>query len=241
MLVVKPYRTPIFHLNEDLINFILKNVGEDLQEGDVLAITSKIVSLWKNRIVPFDSCTKEELIKKESDVYLGQNNYNGHLTIKENQLIPAAGIDESNCSGQFWILFPEEPFKVAQAILNELKKQLNLKKLGVLITDSKTTPLRRGVTGTALSYAGFRGVENKISQPDLFGRPLVMTQINVADALAVSAVFMMGEGNESCPLATIKTSVSFCENLDSNELKIPPTEDLYAPLFSPFLKKLSDS
>ena len=107
--------------------------------------------------------------------------------------------------------------------------------LGVIITDSHTTPLRRGVTGVALAYAGIRGVKNFVGQPDLFGRLLQMTHINVVDALATASVLVMGESNERCPLAVLEYSrVEFTDQSDPRELQISLEDDLYGPI----LKKL---
>ena len=102
-------------------------------------------------------------------------------------------------------------------------------------------PLRRGVLGAALAYYGFKGVESKIGTKDLFGRELKMTQINVADALAVSATLTMGEGKEGCPLAVIKAPVKFADLSDNSELQIPLEEDLYKPLLEKSLKVKSKS
>ena len=94
-------------------------------------------------------------------------------------------------------------------------------------------PLRVGTVGVALSYSGFKGVKNLIGKKDLFGRPLKMTRMNLADALAVSAVLLMGEGAECCPLAVIqKAPVIWTQKTDCEEIQIPLKDDLYYPLFS---------
>jgi F420-0:gamma-glutamyl ligase len=230
MLEVKAYSTRIFGLGENLIEFIINEMGEEIQEGHILVVTSKIVSLWLNRVIPKHLISKEALIREEADQYLGCTEYGVHLTIKENQLFPSSGIDESNCQGDYWILFPKDPYKVAEKILEEVKTRLKFNRLGIIMTDSKTTPLRRGVTGTALAYAGFQGVINKKGSLDLFDRPLKVTEINQADALASAAVLLMGEGAEGKPLALIKIEVSF-KKVSAKEIQIAPKEDLYAPLF----------
>ncbi len=71
-----------------------------------------------------------------------------------------------------------------------------------------------------------------IDQPDLFGRHMKMTMVNVADALAAAATLMMGETNECKPLAILKREgLHFTESTDVNELKMALEEDLYSPLF----------
>ena len=95
----------------------------------------------------------------------------------------------------------DEETKILAKIQVDNMLHFGWKNFGVLITDSHTTPLRRGVTGIALSYWGFSGVQNKVGTPDLFGRTLKMTHVNLADAFAAAAVLVMGESNESTPVA----------------------------------------
>jgi F420-0:gamma-glutamyl ligase len=93
-------------------------------------------------------------------------------------------------------------------------------------------PLRAGVVGVALGYAGFRGLREYRGEPDIFGYPLKVTRTNIADGLATAAVLMMGEGNEQQPLATIRHArVQFSDRTDRRELSIAISDDLYAPLF----------
>jgi len=117
-------------------------------------------------------------------------------------------------------------------------KKFGLKQLGVIITDSRTMPLRAGVTGVAIGYAGFRGVRDYRGKPDLFGRLLHVSRTDVADSLATAAVLLMGEAKECQPLATIEDApVEFCERIDRNELKISLEDDMYRPLFTHLPKK----
>jgi dihydrofolate synthase / folylpolyglutamate synthase len=236
-LSVRPIQTPILRLGDALLPFIVSAVEgagvtkEDL-EGSILGVTSKIVSLAQRRIVPKSSISKKELVERESDHFLGEVGYGVFLTIKHGLFIPSAGIDESNAEGDFFILYPVDPFFDARVIRDGLVQHWDLKHFGVILTDSKTTPLRAGVTGASLAYSGFSGIDSKVGAPDLFGRTLKMTRINVADALASAAVFCMGEGNESQPLALLKTKVQFYDHgiVDPKECEIPIEEDLYAPV-----------
>ena len=236
MLQVKAIATSIYHLGDDFKSFLIENIKGLLKERDILAVTSKIVSLSENRIISKTALAKKDLICQEADHYLGEIEYGCHLTIKQNLLIPSAGVDESNAEGDYYILYPSDPFLSAKKIHSLIQKELGLKQFGVLLTDSHTMPLRRGVLGAALAYYGFRGVDSKIGTKDLFGQELKMTQINIADALAVAATLTMGEGKEGCPLAIIKTPVKFADLSDNSELQIPLEEDLYRPLLEKNLK-----
>ena len=105
------------------------------------------------------------------------------------------------------------------------------------MTDSKTMPLRWGVTGTAVAHCGFEALIDEIGTPDIFGKKLEMTQLNVAEAIAIAAVFEMGEGDEQQPLAVvsdIQQRVKFQDRPPTAEelsnLVIDPEDDVYAPV-----------
>ena len=144
----------------------------------------------------------------------------------------SAGIDESNAKGKL-ILLPKDSFKTARNFRNTLRQKYGVKELGVLITDSRTIPLRAGVTGVAVGYAGFHGIKDYRGTPDIFGRKFKFSQTNIADGLAAAAVLVMGEGNEQQPLAMIERApVEFCDSVNRAELRIDIQEDMYRPLFS---------
>lgn len=231
-LSVSPVETRIFHAGENLGEFILQAIREKPAEKSILAITSKIVSLAENRLVPHAGTEKGQLIRQESDHYLGEIGYGCHLTVKHGLFIASAGIDESNSERGDYILYPEDPFRSAQKLWQALKEVWNLKELGIIITDSHTTPLRRGVTGISLSHWGFKAVKSMVGCEDLFGRKLQYTSVNAADGLAAAATLMMGEGREARPLCWLQgAEVEFAEEIHPSEVRIPLQEDLYYPLF----------
>lgn len=229
---VRAIRTELYRSDQDLGDFLIQSLQSlEPRDGWIIAVTSKIVSLSENRLVPRHSTSKAELVQRESDVYLGEIAYDCHLTIKHGLLIPSAGIDESNSESGSYILYPKDPFASAKKLHTHLCSSFSLAKLGVIITDSHTTPLRRGVTGISLAYWGIRGIANLMGHPDLFGKPLRMTSVNVVDALAGAAVFAMGEANDQRPLAIIDgVEAEFTDHMDSQEVAIPLEEDLYAPI-----------
>ena len=209
----------------------------DLSEQTILVITSKIISLCQNRLIPKTRISKEALVRQEADAILqtSENPYGLYLTLKENLLIPSAGIDESN-GDKVYILYPKDVQKTAIHLWNYLREKHTLNHLGILITDSHTTPMRRGVTGVALGWCGFEPLYSYVGKPDLYGEPLRVTHINLLDALATSAVLVMGEGNEQTPLAMINEApkISFLNRSptlkEEQDIIISMEEDLYAPL-----------
>ena len=205
-----------------------------MQPGDVLVVTSKIVSIDENRIVARESITKYDLIRREADRYLGPGLCGVEITIKEGLLLPSSGIDESNSESDAYLLYPSSPQQSAERLHKHLAKVMGFANFGVILSDSRSLPLRRGVTGVALSYWGFEGVQSRVGEPDLFGRNLKATHINVVDTLASMAVLSMGEGAESQPLAVVRgiPGLKFIDGNDMNFLRLNPDQDLFQPLWS---------
>jgi len=206
-------------------------------ENSVLAITSKIVSICEGRVAPISGTSKHALVAEEADYFLppSASRYDVSLTIKRNLVIPNAGIDASNGNG-YYVLWPRDPQQTANEVRAYLRSRFSCRRAGVIITDSKTSPLRWGVTGVAIAHSGFLALNDRVGTADIFGRPLEMTKVNVADGLAAAAVLVMGEADEQTPLAVISDVpfVAFQDGDPSPEelarLKIDMEDDLYAPL-----------
>lgn len=232
---IKAIKTECITGMQDLNIFVDKYLPESIVDGCVIVVTSKIVSLCEGRIVPNHFIEKNKLVQQEADKIIpnpGATDSRIVLTYTHHMLIPSAGIDESNSNGNY-ILYPKDSFLSAKKLWIYLSQKRNLHKFGVLITDSHTTPLRRGVTGIALAWWGFNPTRGCVGNSDLFGKPLRVTHINIADALAVSAVYNMGESSECTPIAIISDipHITFdSTEHDIDEIAIDPQEDLYRPL-----------
>ncbi len=241
---------------DDLWEVIKKSV-KIIPERSVVVVTSKVVAINQGRCVRVGqkSCLagrqakvpstswygagksqklRDELAKKEADWYVERMESGGTkwmFTIKGKTLIASAGIDKSNANG-FMILWPEEPMKAAQIIRDFLRREYSLKEVGVLITDSHIIPMRRGVVGTAIGYSGFNPLRDYRGKPDIFGRNLLVTVSNVAEALAEAAVVVMGEGKEQTPLALV-TDMPWLEFTDKIvEVAIDKDDDLFKPMLN---------
>lgn len=239
---IQPIKTRILQPPKDDLLAVIKSTVKKLPEKSILAITSKVVAIWQGQCIPRDQVkSKDKLIISQADKYLNRNHVPQNAvihTIKNNLFIPSSGIDESNANGCY-ILWPKHPAKTAYKIWEFLRKNYKTKKFGVIITDSHTIPLRRGVTGISLGYFGFEPIKNYVGTPDLFGRKLKITQANYVDSLATAAVLIMGEGKESTPMSLI-TDVSFIKFINhkyiaktkNSTLEIEEKTDLYYPLLS---------
>lgn len=204
-----------------------------VKDKDVLVISSKILSIHQGQCLKIKRKTdKNELIRTEADRYLPQKPHS--LTIKNQTLVPYAGIDRSNGKGHY-ILWPKEINQSAKEIWQYLRKKHQIKDLGIIITDSFLLPLRLGLIGISIGFYGFHPLKSYEGKKDIFGRKIICTNSNLVDGLAALAVVHMGEGNEQTPLLLVRGAgfVKFTSKDTAKELIIPENEDLYTPLLKP--------
>ena len=230
-------KTRLVHAGECSLKELVTESMSALEENSIVVISSKIVALCQNRVVDKATISKGDLIKREADFYTPDdfNMYGFNFTILNNTFIPSAGIDESNADGYF-VLWPEDPQKVANELRVFICQHFNVKNVGVIITDSTCMPpMRSGTIGIMLAHSGFIAVKRLVGTKDLFNREFEVATSAVGGGLAAAANVVMGEGAEQTPLAVI-SSVPFVvfqqadptkEELES--VYISPEIDLYAP------------
>jgi len=234
---VTAVKTKLIKAFECSMEDVISESIESVNERSVMAISSKVISLCEGNVLPVEGISKDRLIEAEADSYIPktESRYGVFITIKNGFIVPSAGIDESNTDGYF-VMWPKDPQQSANRIWNFLRNRYKLQNTGVIITDSTTSPLRWGVTGRAIAHCGFKSLNSKIGYKDLFNRTLRQTRIDVANALAASAVICMGESDEQTPVAIIEDIpfVEFQNHEPSPEelaqLKINIEDDLYEPL-----------
>jgi putative folate metabolism gamma-glutamate ligase len=238
-MIITPIKTRVIQSGDLSLEQLLDESIDVLHEKDIIAITSKVVSLCEGRTIRADTTTKDDLIKQQATFYLDKQNsdYDFTFTITNNTLIPTAGIDESNGSGNF-ILWPKDPQKTANKIRSYLRNKFGLNYIGVIITDSTCSPMRRGTTGIALAHSGYKALNKYVGKKDLFGRTFRVSYSSISGGLAAAAVVAMGEGSERTPIALINSApfVTFCkQNPTKKELEwlhISKYEDLFAPFLN---------
>lgn len=234
-----PTKTRVLTPPKDEIFDILD--GLDVKDGDIIFITSKVLAIHQGRCVEKSKSDKLELIKKEASHWLPYTMHGGfkiNLTITDNILIAAAGIDESN-GDDYYILWPEHADKLCAEIRKYLMKKHGVKKLGVVATDSHSTPLRWGVTGFTVGFAGIQPLNDIRGHLDIFGRALKYTKVNLIDPLASVAVLTMGEAAEQTPIVTLRgyTGIPFNEHASMHDFNVAPSLDIYKPLLDVFHKQ----
>ena len=232
-----------FDVFETLFETLEKN-SEKLQEGDILVISTKFISNSQGRIMDLSSVIpsargKEisetyqlkpqiaEIIIRESDKIFG--GIGGFvITSSDNIMAPNAGIDKSNAKKDKIILYPTNPYLVAE----QLRRKIFLKMLihvGIILVDSRLMPARIGTSGVAIACAGIEPVLDMRSKKDLDGNPLKVTFQAVVDNLATIANHKMGEGAESKPFSIIRESGAKLTDrkINPSEMAISPDQCVY--------------
>lgn len=224
-LTVIPVRAAVQQSAFDLIDALsdgLTASDETLQNGDILAISSKYAAISQGRVVELAAVQVTpqaealaarynihpqlaQLVVQESDHVFGGIQLGFLLTHTHGILSPNAGLDRSNIPGGYVVLLPADPYKTAAEIRHEIRTRLNVD-VGIILTDSWLMPGRYGTTGVAVATAGFKPIEDERGKTDLFGNPMQVTQRGVADTLCACAQMVMGERDESTPFAIIRNS-----------------------------------
>lgn len=239
-------KTSLIKKGDDLVDIILQKIKEqnlELQNLDIIAISSKALATAEGAQVKLEEITPSRKAKKLGEKYAlepefvelvlkeAQKVYGGVkkalLTLKNGILTVNAGIDHKNVPKSYVSLWPMDFQSKAEKIREEIKKRTG-KNIGILIVDSNVAPLRMGTRGLALAVAGFEAVKDCRSCMDLFCKPLVITRHAVADDLASVAHIMMGEADEKTPIALIRDApVRFIETSNPEDMKISEEECVF--------------
>jgi coenzyme F420-0:L-glutamate ligase len=150
------------------------------------------------------------------------------LAIRDGTIAPNAGIDKSNVPRGYAILYPRDPFEIAEKLRLKFLAELGIR-VGIVIADSRLMPTRIGTTGVAIACAGFEPVEDQRGKRDLFGNVLRVTFKATADAIATMGVAIMGESDESTPAAVVRgANVLWSGNMfSSKDMTVEASQDIY--------------
>ncbi|WP_053741570.1 coenzyme F420-0:L-glutamate ligase [Streptomyces sp. NRRL WC-3618] len=171
-----------------------------LLDGDVLLVTSKIVSKAEGRVV--EAADREAAIDAETVRVVARR---GALRIVENRqglVMAAAGVDASNTPSGTVLLLPEDPDASARAVRDGLRDALGVN-VGVLVTDTFGRPWRAGLTDVAIGAAGVRVLDDLRGGTDAYGNPLSATVVATADELAAAGDLVKGKAS-GLPVAVMR-------------------------------------
>lgn len=239
---------PLIQTGDDLVAIILvslEQAGVQLQDGDALVISSKIVSKSEGRFVDLQTVTPGEeaeqlAIETRKDprivemalresVRVSRKSAGVLVTQHKLGFVSAmSGIDQSNVGlgEDVILLLPEDPDRSATQLRQRLYESTGAD-IAVVISDTHGRPFRMGNVGVAIGVSGMPALLDLRGQQDLFGRTLRITQSGYADLVASAAHLVCGEGAEGRPIIFLR-GLNF-EPIDgkASDLNRPPELDLY--------------
>lgn len=175
-----------------------------LVDGDVLVVTSKIVSKAEGRVV--EAADREAAITAETVRVVATREHPGGVTrIVENRLglvMAAAGVDASNTADGTVLLLPLDPDATARSLRAALAERFGVR-LGVLVSDTAGRPWRQGQTDIAIGAAGVRVLDDLRGSTDTHGRPLQVSVAALADEIAGAAELVKGKAT-GLPVAVVR-------------------------------------
>lgn len=239
---------PLVHPGDDLPQLILDGLtraGLNLEPGDALVVTSKIVSKSEGRLVSLDSVTPTdeartlatETNKDPRMVTLALSESRGvsrrgpGVLVTQHRLgfvSAMSGIDQSNVDGgdDCVLLLPVDPDGSAERIRQALKAATGVD-VGIVISDSHGRPFRNGNVGVAIGVAGMPALLDLRGRSDLFGRPLKISIQGYADMVASAANLLTGEADEGRPVILLRGLRFPPQEGHSSDINRPPEQNLY--------------
>lgn len=241
---------PLIKPGDDLATVIgdaLKAAEFELTTGDIIVIAQKIISKSEDRYVGLNSVVPSEKalalakdIGKDPrfiEVVLSESEevvrHRPNIMIVAHRLgyvMANAGIDQSNIQHndgeERVLLLPKDPDGSAAALKAKFDAAFGAN-VGVIINDSFGRPWRNGVVGVALGVAGLPSLLDLIGAPDMFGRPMQVTEIAVADEIAAGASLLMGQAAEGLPVVVVRGLSFSSASRPASALVRPRERDMF--------------
>lgn len=230
-----PIKTSVLTPPQDDLLTALDAAPLALQEGDILLVSSKVVSIDEGRCVPADAFDRAAQVAAAAEVIIPRPYWSSPLTITNHLLVGSAGIDQSNSDG-YYTLLPADPFRSAKRLWAHLRTRFALSRLGVVVTDSHSVPCRYGAIGAAIGWWGIVPIQNHIGKSDLFGRTMRVERSNLVDGIAAGATVVMGEVAEATPVVIARDvpNIEFTSNDSKADLFVDFADDTLRVLYEQF-------
>jgi coenzyme F420-0:L-glutamate ligase/coenzyme F420-1:gamma-L-glutamate ligase len=200
-----------------LVASAIRDMGPEhgLVDGDILVVTSKIVSKAEGRQVP--AAEREKAIADDTVRVVAERVHPGGVTriveTRQGMIMAAAGLDMSNVPEGVALKLPEDPDRSARALCEGLREALGVE-IGVIITDTIGRPWRVGQTDMAIGAAAVQLTDDLRGANDANGRPLHVTMAVVADELAGAADLVKGK-TSGIPVAVVRGMGRLVQGLDA--------------------------
>jgi coenzyme F420-0:L-glutamate ligase/coenzyme F420-1:gamma-L-glutamate ligase len=186
--VTAPDGAPEVRPGDDLVALLLPLV--DLADGDVVVVTSKVVSKAEGRVVP--GVDREAAIADEAVRVVARRGPTTIVRTRHGLTMAAAGVDNSNVEVGMLVLLPLDPDGSARRIRAAVAERTGLN-VGVVITDTAGRAWREGQTDIAVGAAGLTVLDDHAGRVDAHGNPLAVTAPAVADEIAGLAELAAGK------------------------------------------------
>ncbi|GAA2703280.1 hypothetical protein GCM10010429_08900 [Micromonospora olivasterospora] len=179
-----------------------------LRDGDVLVVTSKIVSKAEGRLVdvPADGperlAARDEVLAAETARVVATRGATRIVQTHHGFVLASAGIDASNVDKTRLVLLPEDPDASARALRAALRERYALD-VAVIVSDTMGRPWRNGLTDVALGVAGMPAMRDHRGEVDPYGNELQLTQMAVVDELAGAGELVKGKCDQ-VPVAVVR-------------------------------------
>jgi coenzyme F420-0:L-glutamate ligase / coenzyme F420-1:gamma-L-glutamate ligase len=196
-----------------------------LADGDIVVVTSKIVSKAEGRVIRAD---REQAIDDETVRVVARRGPARIVETRHGLVLAAAGVDNSNTVPGTVALLPEDPDGSARRLRKALHERTGAT-VGVIITDTMGRPWRVGQTDTAIGAAGVAPLRDYRGQADTFGIPLEVTLAAVADEIAAAADLVKGK-TSGIPVAIVgglSELVTESDGPGAQALIRPAAEDMF--------------
>ncbi len=192
---------PEVSAGDDLAALLVRAVSEQagLRDGDILVITSKVVSKAEGRVI---QATRDEAIEAETARVVARRGATIIAQTRHGFVLAAAGVDESNTAPGTVVLLPEDPDESARRLRKSLRDRAGAT-VGVIITDTMGRPWRAGQTDTAIGAAGVVVMRDHRGEKDVFGKTLEVTVAAVADEIAAAGDLVKGKALQ-IPVALVR-------------------------------------
>jgi coenzyme F420-0:L-glutamate ligase / coenzyme F420-1:gamma-L-glutamate ligase len=209
----------------DDLGELIARAAPGLTDGDILVVTSKIVSKAEGRVISAD---REAAIAAETVRVIARRGDTTIAQTKHGLVLAAAGVDRSNTAPGTVVLLPDDPDGSARRLRKAIGDRLNAR-VGVVITDTMGRPWRNGQTDTAIGAAGLIPLRDHRGQADTFGNTLEVTVAAVADEIAAAGDLVKGK-TEHVPVAIVRglaELVSAADGPGAAALIRPAAEDMF--------------
>ncbi len=204
---------------------LIAETAADVRDGDILVVTSKIVSKAEGRVV---AGPREQAIEAETARVVARRGATTIAQTRHGLVLAAAGVDESNTAPGSVVLLPEDPDESARRLRKALHARTG-RTVGVVITDTMGRPWRAGQTDNAIGAAGVAPVRDYRGEADTFGNILEVTVAAVADEIAAAADLVKGK-SRGVPVAVVRGLADLVTEQDgpgARELIRPAEEDMF--------------